>query len=77
LIVTKRKPYILKKGAVISDILQDCPKIAEYLVEYGLLCVACPFNQSETLEDGAKVHNMSDKDIQKMIKEINEKLKDQ
>jgi hybrid cluster-associated redox disulfide protein len=73
----KKKPYVLKKEAVISDILQDCPKIAEYFVEYGLLCVACPFNRSETLEDGAKVHSMSDKNIERMIKEINKKLKNQ
>jgi hybrid cluster-associated redox disulfide protein len=71
----KKKPYVLKKNSVISDILRDCPKAAEYFIEYGLLCVTCALNQFETLETGAKTHKMSDKAIQKMIKEINDELK--
>jgi hybrid cluster-associated redox disulfide protein len=70
-----KKPYILKKDTLISDILRDCPKAAEYLAEYGLLCITCPLNQFETLEAGAKIHSMSDKALRKMIKEINEELK--
>ncbi|MDP2585987.1 MAG: DUF1858 domain-containing protein [Candidatus Levybacteria bacterium] len=73
--MAKKKPYILKKNTLISDILRDCPRVVEYLAEYGLLCVTCPLNQFETLEAGAKVHNMSGKALQKMIKEINEELK--
>lgn len=73
--MVKKKPYILKKDTLISDILQDCPKAAEYLAEYGLLCITCPLNQFDTLEGGARIHQMSDKDTQKMIKEINEELK--
>jgi hybrid cluster-associated redox disulfide protein len=73
--MAKKKPYILKKDTLISDILRDCPKAAEYLAEYGLLCITCPLNQFETLEAGAKIHSMSDKALRKMIKEINEELK--
>lgn len=73
--MNKKVPYVLKKDAVISDILRDCPKAAEYLVEYGLFCVTCVLSQFETLEVGARTHNMSDKDLRKMIKEINEELK--
>jgi hybrid cluster-associated redox disulfide protein len=72
----KKKPYVLKKDAVISDILRDCPEAAEYFVEYGLLCVTCVLNQFETLEAGAKTHNMTDEAIKKMVKEINKKLKE-
>lgn len=73
--MAKKKPYILKKDALISDILQDCPKAAEYLAEYGLFCITCPLNQFDTLEAGAKIHHMDDKSLQKMIKEVNEELK--
>lgn len=73
--MTKKKPYVLKKETLISDILRDCPKAAEYLAEYGLLCISCPLNQFDTLEIGAKIHHMNDKSLRKMINEINEELK--
>lgn len=71
----KKKTYILKKETIISDILRDCPQVAGYLIEYGLFCVNCPLNQFETLEAGAKVHNINDKDLEDMINQINKKLK--
>ena len=73
--MVKKKAYVLKKNVLIGDILRDCPRIAEYFVEYGLSCVTCILNQFETLEAGAKTHNMSGKALQKMIDEINEQLK--
>ncbi len=73
--MAKKKPYILKKDTLISDILRDCPETVGYLAEYGLLCVTCVLNQFETLEAGAKTHNMNDEALRKMIKEINEELK--
>lgn len=69
-----KKPYVLKKDALINDILNDCPKAVEYLAEYGLLCVSCFLNQFDTLETGTKLHHMSDADAQKMIDEINVEL---
>lgn len=73
--MSKKRPYVLKKDTLISDILRDCPKAVEYLAEYGLLCVTCPLNQFDTLETGTKIHHMSDQAASKMIKEINEELK--
>jgi len=73
--MVKKKPYVLKKNALISDILRDCPKAVEYLAEYGLLCIACPLNSFDTLETGTRIHHMSDESSQKMIDEINKELK--
>lgn len=70
----KKKPYVLKKDAYIKDIVKDCPKAAELLVEYGLFCLACPLSQFETLEQGAAVHKMTKKQIKKMIRGVNIKL---
>lgn len=69
-----KKPYVLKKDALINDILRDCPKAVEFLAEYGLLCVSCFLNQFDTLETGTKLHHMSDEDSKKMIDEINVEL---
>lgn len=73
--MARKKPYALKKDTLISDILRDCPKAVEYLAEYGLLCVTCPLNQFDTLEGGARIHQMDDRALRKMIREINEELK--
>lgn len=70
-----KRLYVLKKDALISDILNDCPKAIELLAEYGLLCVSCFLNQFDTLETGTRLHHMSDEDSQKMIDEINNELK--
>jgi len=70
-----KQPYVLKKDALISEILRDCPKAIELLAEYGLLCVSCFLNQFDTLETGTKLHHMSNEEMQKMIDEINEELK--
>ena len=72
--MVKKKPYVLKKDTLISNILKDCPKAAEYLAEYGLLCITCPLSKFETLEDGAKIHSMNNRKIEKMIREINKKI---
>jgi hypothetical protein len=69
-----KKPYVLKKDALISDILKDCPKAIEFLAEYGLFCVSCFLNQYDTLETGTRLHHMSEEDSQKMIDEINNEL---
>ena len=73
--MVQKKLYVLKKDARIGDIIKDCPKAAEFLIEYGLFCFTCPLNQFETLEQGAAVHKMSKKQIEKMVKEVNVKLK--
>ena len=70
-----KKPYVLKKDALISEIVRDCPKAVELLAEYGLLCVSCFLNQYDTLETGTKLHHMSNEDMDKMIGEINGELK--
>ncbi len=69
-----KKPYVLKKETVISEILNDCPKAIELLAEYGILCVSCFLNQFDTLETGTKIHHMSNEEAQKMIDEINLEL---
>jgi hybrid cluster-associated redox disulfide protein len=69
-----KKPYILSKDTIISEILRDCPKAIELLAEYGLLCVSCYLNQFDTLETGTKLHHMSEEEVRKMIDEINSEL---
>ena len=68
-------PYILKKSDQLINIGQDCPRAAQLLTEYGLHCLTCFLREYETLEIGAKVHGMTDDELDNMIKEINKQLK--
>jgi len=67
--------YVIKKNTLISDITKDCPRAIELLTEYGLSCATCFLNQFDNVEAGAKLHGMTDMEIKRMIKEINEVLK--
>jgi len=38
-------------------------------------CIGCHIAATETVEQGARAHGMTDKDIEKMLKEMNEAVK--
>jgi len=57
----------------ISKAIQENPKSAELLFESGMRCFSCPMAQQETLEDGCKAHGMSNKEIDDLVKRLNEK----
>ena len=67
--------YVIRKDTLISDITKKSPRALKLLTDYGLSCADCFLNQFETLENGAKLHGMTDGEIAKMIKEINAELK--
>ncbi len=56
----------------LGDIISRYPKTAEIMMKRGLHCVGCHVAAFETLEQGAKAHGMSDKDIETMLKEMND-----
>lgn len=66
--------YTIKKEDKISDVLIKYPKAAELLLGYGLTCVGCIFNQFDTVESGAKLHGLADKEVDQMVIEINREL---
>ncbi len=73
--MAKNKLKILTRTTNIADIVEDRPEALELLAEYGLFCVNCFLNRFDTVETGAKIHHMSDEQIDKMIAEINSQLK--
>lgn len=66
--------YVITKFDPLSIILDECPRAAELLAEYGLHCVSCFANEFDTIATGAEMHNMSDDEVDDMIDEINEEL---
>ena len=61
----------ITKDMSMADVLKANPQAGEVMMKYGLHCVGCPMTMMETLEQGAKGHGLSDKDIEKMLEEIN------
>lgn len=72
--MNQSSPYVITKFDLLGTILEECPRAAELLGEYGLHCVNCFANQYDTLEMGARVHNMSVREMDEMIDEINTQL---
>lgn len=70
----KRRKKITKK-INLNEFSGKYPKLAKILVNnYGFHCFGCAAAFFETLEDGAKAHGMSDKEIDKMIERLNNQI---
>lgn len=66
----------ITKTINLGELSNTYPELVEVLVnDYGLHCVGCMAAAFETLEEGARAHGFSDKEIEKMVKELNNKIK--
>lgn len=65
----------ITKKTKLSEVLKNNEKAAMILFNSGLSCVGCPMAMQETIEQGCKAHGMSDKDIDKLVKELNAKCR--
>lgn len=71
-------PRDVKKGEKITkdmnlgQIVFIYPEAAEVLLDYGLHCVGCFASEFDTIEMGARVHGMSDEEVDEMLERINE-----
>ncbi len=60
----------ITKNINIAELIEKHPEVIPILLSHGLSCVGCPFATHETIEQGAGVHGMDDKEINELIKEI-------
>ncbi|MDO8581314.1 MAG: DUF1858 domain-containing protein [bacterium] len=65
---------LVTKDMLLGSVVADYPEAAEVMLEYGLHCVGCFANMYDTVEIGAKVHGMTDEEIEKMLKDVNERI---
>ena len=66
----------ITKDILILDLTEKFPKLGDVLVnEYNFHCVGCMAASMETLEEGALVHGMTEKEIEKMVADLNERIK--
>ena len=71
---SSKKNDLLKinKEMNLGEVVYKYPETAEVLLDYGLHCVGCFANVMDTIEQGAKLHGLSDEEISEMIDRVNE-----
>ncbi len=69
---SNKKDKRITKKANLGKLVMEYPEAGRVLAEeYGLHCVGCMAASFDTLEQGAKIHGYDDKEINKMVKELN------
>ena len=67
----KKQKIEITKDIMIGDLVENYPKLGRVLVEeYGFHCIGCMAAGMETLEEGATVHGMDKKEIEKMVEDL-------
>jgi len=67
-----KEKQIITKDMNLADILFKWPATAEVFLEYGLHCVGCMAAGFDTIEIGAKAHNLTDEEVEEMVARVNE-----
>ena len=67
----------ISKEMTLGEIVSRHPEAAGVMLSYGLHCVGCHVAAWETLEQGAKAHGLTDKQIEEMTKKINDSIEDE
>ena len=62
---------LITKDTLLMDAITEYPEIAVVLTGYGLHCVGCHFSNIDTINSGAKIHGLSDEEIEFMLKDVN------
>ncbi|MCX6816654.1 MAG: DUF1858 domain-containing protein [Candidatus Beckwithbacteria bacterium] len=66
----------ITKTTNLGELTGAYPELTEVLMDdYGLHCVGCMAAAFETLEEGARAHGFDNKEVEKMVKKLNEIIK--
>ena len=66
----------ISKKDTLGSIIQDYPEVAPVLSKAGLHCIGCHVSAYESFEDGCRVHGLTDKEIDGLVKDANKKIKE-
>ncbi|MFC1780627.1 DUF1858 domain-containing protein [Patescibacteria group bacterium] len=61
----------IKPTWTIQKVLEKYPDSTDVLIKYGFHCIGCAMAQYETIEQGAEAHNLGEKQLKKLIEELN------
>ncbi len=65
---------LISKDMIIAEVVAEYPQAADIMEAFGLHCMGCSANTSDTIEAGALSHGMEDSEIEQMMNELNSKL---
>ena len=66
----------ISKDMPLVDVVQNFPDAVPIMLSHGLHCVGCHVAAFETVEQGAKAHGMDDKQVEQLIKDMNDSIKE-
>ena len=66
----------ITKDMTLGDVVSRYPEAAMVMVKYGLLCIGCHVAAWESIEDGARSHGISGKDLKRMLEEMNRAVRE-
>jgi hybrid cluster-associated redox disulfide protein len=61
----------ITKDMQLGELVSRYPEAAEVMLKHGMHCIGCQMAAWETIEQGAKAHGMDDKQLDRMLKEMN------
>ncbi len=62
---------MITKNSTIGEVIDACPAAVDVLLRNGIHCIGCSARQFETIEHGLKVHGFNDKEIEKIVAQLN------
>jgi hybrid cluster-associated redox disulfide protein len=66
----------IHKSMFIADVVNEYPEIVPLIMKSGLHCIGCGAAMFETLEEGFMAHGMDNGEIERIIKELNDYIKE-
>ena len=70
--MNENKQIVITKDMNLGEVVFKYPEAAEVLTDYGLSCVGCFASSFDTIEQGAKIHQLDGEELDEMIERINE-----
>ncbi len=62
----------IERTMTFGELIQNFPNSGQIIAGYGLHCIGCHIGITESIEEGARAHGLSEDEINTMIKELNE-----
>lgn len=63
----------IKKDMIIQEVIDAHPETIEVFMGYGVHCIGCANSLHETIEQGAKLHNI---DLDEFLEDLNDYVYD-
>ncbi|MFA6214881.1 MAG: DUF1858 domain-containing protein [Candidatus Micrarchaeia archaeon] len=69
--------FVISRTSPIGELVMNHPVAAAVLLERGFHCIGCGLSAYETLEQGAAVHGMDDAEIDALVSDLKDAVKNE